>query len=174
VQNRNSQTLTRLLGDGAGHLVASGTFALLGVPSLFVLADLDGDGWQDAVTGCYNAAEFMVTPGVAGGSFGPAFAQPVSDVTPAIAVANLDADAIPDVIVLDYYSNRYEVLRGTGAFTFAPPQFFGAARSAYGIAVGDLNGGGKPDLVTIAPYGVLSVHMGNGDGTFGGVSDLAM
>jgi hypothetical protein len=124
-------------------LVASGTFALLGVPSLFVLADLDGDGWQDAVTGCYNAAEFMVTPGVAGGSFGPAFAQPVSDVTPAIAVANLDADAIPDVIVLDYYSNRYEVLRGTGAFTFAPPQFFGAARSAYGIAVGDLNGGGK-------------------------------
>jgi hypothetical protein len=91
-----------------------------------------------------------------------------------MVVTDFDGDARPDVAVLDYYLGRGEVRRGLGGFAFAAPQPFNSMLSAWGLAASDMNGGGKPDLVTICPYGPIGVHMGNGDGTFGGVQDLVV
>src|SRR5258706_2719560 len=41
------------------------------------------------------------------------------------------------------------------------------------VAVGDLNGDRTPDLV-VANYNTVSVLLGNGDGTFGAKTDLAI
>jgi hypothetical protein len=42
------------------------------------------------------------------------------------------------------------------------------------VAVGDFNGDGKPDLALAdTAFGVLSVYLGNGDGTFQGAQTVA-
>ena len=174
VADRGTSSLHVLLGDGAGHLALAGT-ATLPAPAISVtLSDLDGDTWLDAVGSTTAAAACLVVPGVAGGGFGAPMSLAFSDYTYGVAVTDLDGDGRPDVVAVEPNRNGGEVRRGLGAFAFAPVQHFDAARTAFGVASADLNGGGKPDLVTICPYGPLGVHMGNGDGTFGGVQDLPM
>ena len=169
-----SNALFVLLGDGAGHLTLAGTVPLPAAPRTVVLADMDGDGWLDAVAGSLTTPAFFVAPGLPGGGFGAPISVALSNQVNGLAVSDLDGDGRPDVIALEYGRNGGDVRRGLGAFTFAPAQPLRAERDAFGVAVADMNGGGKPDLVTICQYGPISVHMGNGDGTFGGVQDLGM
>ena len=49
--------------------------------------------------------------------------------------------------------------------SFGPPNWFDAGVSPVSVAVGDFNGDGKPDLA-IAGGNIVSVLLGNGDGTF--------
>ena len=174
VADLGTSALYVLLGDGAGHLALAGTVPLPAPPRTLALADLDGDGRLDAVAGSETTPAFFAVPGLPGGGFGAPVSLALANYVNGLAVDDLDGDGRPDVIALEYGKNGGEVRRGLGAFGFAPAQPFRAERDAFGIATADLNGGGKPDLVTICNYGPMSVHMGNGDGTFGGVQDLSM
>jgi hypothetical protein len=172
VADRGVSGVHRLLGDGAGNLALAGTTTVVGLPGRLALADLNGDTWLDAVVGLVYGPEFFLLPGVAGGTFGTPLPQEGPNTISDLVVADFDADAHPDLALLDHGMNRGELRRGLGGFAFELARQFTTARNPLGIAGVDLNGGGKPDLVTICPYGALSVHMGNGDGTFGGVQDL--
>jgi len=102
-----------------------------------------------------------------------------------VAIADLNGDGIPDLVVADYCQSggsecngAVAVLLGNGDGTFQPPVTYSTgAYVAYSVAVGDLNGDGIPDLVVAnwcqslqygdcAGNGVVSVLLGNGDGTF--------
>jgi hypothetical protein len=64
--------------------------------------------------------------------------------------------------------------RPTGAtnLAFAPEVGYSTGSTPYGVALGDLNADGKLDLVASSVDGnTVSVRLGNGDGTFGALSN---
>jgi hypothetical protein len=127
-----------LLGNGDGtfqnavnydapSLVAADTMAL---------ADLNGDGFLDVVTGNY------VFLGQGDGSFGPASYYDVGGV---LAVGDFNGDGIPDLATA---SGDVRILLGNGDGTFYEDSHYSVGQSPQDIAVGDFNGDGFPDLAT--------------------------
>jgi len=118
-----------------------------------------------------------------------------------VEIADVNGDGHPDLVVgngcfSSCGGGGVGVLLGNGDGTFQPAvTYFSGGWYADGIAVADVNGDGKPDLVVAnctakggdcadqsSGDGVLSVLLGNGDGTFkkavtygsGGIGALAV
>lgn len=91
-----------------------------------------------------------------------------------VAVADLNDDGKPDLVVVNRDSDNIGVLLGNGDGTFRPAVTYGSGSgSPLMVAVSDVNGDGKPDLLVahfcsgpINCDGLVSVLLGNGDGTF--------
>lgn len=114
------------------------------------------------------------SPGV---KFAPAYFMSFYSYPASIAVGDLNNDGAVDLVVGDHYSNEGYVLLGNGDGTFEQPAtYYLGGSGVLSIAIGDLNGDGIPDLVAASPCpasgsctgdeGIISVLLGNGDGTF--------
>jgi len=108
-------------------------------------------------------------------SFGPYTQFATGDTPYSVAIADLNGDGKPDLAVgnnnvLQAEPNTVSVLLGNGAGGFGPKADF-VARRARAVAIADLNADLKPDLAVTSgdggDPGLLSVLLGNGDGTFG-------
>ncbi|MGA7446806.1 MAG: FG-GAP-like repeat-containing protein [Terriglobales bacterium] len=144
-----------------------------GIPDLVVANQLQSNGGQEGYVG--------VLLGNGDGTFQPAVAYdsggPNSE---SVAVGDLRGNGILDVVVADGYDNDnvVGVLLGNGDGTFQPPvTYLLKGLGNRGVAIGDVNGDGIPDLVVITicekikgagcyGEGIVSVLLGNGDGTF--------
>lgn len=106
---------------------------------------------------CSGSSRLGGLPGVSVGSF-PSTAS----------VADFDGDGRPDVAVASRSANGVSVLRGRADATFSPAiNFSPPGASPAALAPGDFNADGHVDLA-LATSGVdLSIHFGNGTGTFG-------
>src|SRR5262245_13069894 len=96
----------------------------------------------------------------------------------AIVSADFNNDSCLDLAAAD--SNRVSVLLGAGNGSFGAAQQV-SSTSAQVMAVGDFNGDGNADLVgqdfSSAWYGVfgqVTVQLGNGDGSFQAVRQVAI
>ena len=107
-----------------------------------------------------------------------------------VVIADVNGDGYPDLVVANWCASYYScgnggnggevsVLLGNGDGTFqAPVSYSSGGLYAFSVAIGDVNGDGKPDLVVVnacpsgsdcsgsPSTGVVSVLLGNGDGTF--------
>jgi uncharacterized protein (TIGR03437 family) len=98
----------------------------------------------------------------------------------AVLFADLNGDGNPDLVALQ--SGGHPGSNGRGGFVWVLP---GHSDGTFGqpvsydysgwnpnsIAAADLNGDGKPDIVVAGAFsgdGEISIHLGNGDGTFQG------
>ena len=187
VANANGDTVGVLLGNGDGTFQTAVTYRLGGYHATsVVVADVNGDGKPDLLvascgsgSNCANGT-VSVLLGNGDGTFQTAvgYASGGSGAT-SVAVRDLNGDGKPDLVVGNYCVNSscvngvVGVLLGNGDGTFQTAVTYPSdGILAFSVAVADVNGDGKPDLLVAnllnnnSTAGLVSVLLGNGDGTF--------
>ena len=176
--NSNYMLGSAPLGVGANGLsfVDKSTLTTNPWPSSIVTADFNGDGIPDiatldAVDQASNTApgSLSVFIGKGDGTFSSQYATNVESSPISLTTGDFNNDGIPDLLYTGTWTGDVVVLLGNGDGTFRAPiiiKSFGFA-AAWGFAVGDFNHDGNQDIATVDGWnGVVSILLGNGDGTF--------
>ncbi len=135
-----------------------------------VVTDFNADGHPDiAAISSFNFVFVLVGNG--DGTFQPAANYPVGNGPNSVVAADFNGDGTLDLAVVNGSDGTVSVLLGNGDGTFAPQKKYAAGSSPGTLLAADVNGDGKLDLiVSLAPApppkGMISVLLGNGDGTF--------
>src|SRR5437870_5290133 len=172
--NTGANTVSVLLGNGAGSFGPKTDFATGAVPHGLAIADLDGDRNPDLVVANTGANTVSVLLGTGTGTFAPAMDFPTGAAPFFVAVGDLNRDGIPDLVVVNVGADTVSVLLGLGDGTFGPKTDFTTGAVARSVAIGDVNEDGILDLV-VANFGsnTISVLLGTGTGSFAAKTDLA-
>jgi hypothetical protein len=154
------------LGDGSGAFQAG---KVLSPGTLAGLGDFDNDGKLDLLT--TDSGQVAFRRGNGDGTFHkPTVLSNVSSVD---LIADVNGDGRLDIVALDRGAGAVRVSLGNGDGTFGTARSFLVGSVPGQVAVGDFNGDGKLDLATTNPQGgfqngngLVSILLGNGDGTF--------
>lgn len=141
-------------------------------PRGLAVADVNQDGYVDALTANYTDEAAAVLLGGPGGTFGPAVAYPTGAGHPPydLVAADFNRDGSPDLATANYLGRTVGVLLNQSRGTFAAPVQYalGATQYPEALAAPDLNGDQYPDLVVASlGSGGVSVLLNQGNGTFG-------
>ncbi|HEY8751377.1 MAG TPA: FG-GAP-like repeat-containing protein, partial [Tepidisphaeraceae bacterium] len=181
VANRGVSTTSTsvLLGNGDGTFQAQQTIALGARQNAVALADLNGDGKLDLVSGLIGSVGVLLGNG--NGTFQAAqtFATgATTGASLAVAVSDVNEDGKPDLVMANGGNETLGILLGNGDGTFRAAQTFAAGMQVttvgqftFSVAVGDANGDGKPDLVSANGEPLsssVSVLLNTGLGAFHG------
>lgn len=130
-----------------------------------VVADLNGDGFPDAIV-VNGGSNFTIFMGRGDGVFPKSTTYSFdTGAFGAIVGADLNGDHKVDLVISS--GNSVVVMLGNGDGTFQAPATFDTGNDAHGLAVADVNLDGIPDIVTASSStGTVSVLLGNGGGTF--------
>ena len=176
-----SGTVSVLLGKGDGTFGVRSDFGVGSYPVSIAIGDLNGDGKPDlAVANQTNTVSVLLGNG--DGTFGAKTDFGTGSSPSSVAMGDLNDDAKPDLAVTNSGSSTVSVLLGNGDGSFGARTDFGTGAVPSSVAIGDLNGDAKPDLAvadkgyhTADPAdGMVSVLLGNGDGSFGARTDVRM
>jgi hypothetical protein len=130
--------------------------------------------------GASSPAWFEITAPTPGAGFFSA-SDYLSETVQAIASGDLNGDGIPDIAVAISCLTRENcntggvtILPGKGDGTFVTGKTYAAGLTPVWVTTADFNGDGKIDLAVLnsncsffnCPIGVISILLGNGDGTF--------
>lgn len=170
VANRDGNSVSVLLGNGAGVLAATpGTPPAVGqFPTYIAATDLDNDGHEDVIAGNVGGKSISVLLGDGAGGFAAHVDTAIGFAPNSLAVGDVNGDGKQDVMTADFDADRVAVLLGDGAGGLTPVAGPGpgVGTDPVAVAVGDVNGDGNLDLAT-ANFNGASVSVLLGDGTGG-------
>ena len=174
----NSNNMTVHLNNGQGQFPTYQTYPAAGGPENIATADFNGDGKLDIAVAEAQGSSVDIYLGNGDGTFGTYNPVPVGGDPFDLGIADFNGDGHPDIAVTT--GEGVIVLLGNGAGTFAGAVDIPTPFESYGIAVGNYNG--HPGFAAIQPNcasrpcpapGVVSVGLGNGDGTFQGLNNVS-
>jgi hypothetical protein len=144
--NATSNTVSVLLGRGAGTFRPQHRYATGQKPIAVAVADLDHDGRPDVVTANALSGTVSVLLARGDGSLKPARAFVAGRSPAGLAVADVNKDGRPDLVVTNDGADTVSVLLGRGDGTFSKRAKFAAGSDPRGVVVRDFNGDGRPDI----------------------------
>ena len=190
VANFNSNNVSILLGNGNGTFQAAINYAVGNGPISLAAGALKGSGTPlDLVVVNESDNTISVLVGKGDGTF-PQVVGPYATQTPAggnptgVVIGDFNKDGNLDLAVADFIAQEVSVFLGNGDGTFQTAKTYAAGANPSSIVMADFNGDGNLDLATTStpspsnPGNLVTLLMGNGDGTFGapilfGVGSLA-
>jgi hypothetical protein len=182
----NNETTTQgdisiLLGNGDGSFQNPIEYALPFSSDMLVVGDFNGDGKLDLAIDQPNGVnQVYLGLGNGDGTFQPPQTVAKLVESPGGGVtADVNGDGKLDLVIatdgLPFPVSGFVVMLGNGDGTFQTPVAYSTPYPAYGgPLIADVNADGKPDLL-LAPWDedansvnitLMSVLIGNGDGTF--------
>jgi Bacterial Ig-like domain (group 3)/FG-GAP-like repeat len=190
VANFTSNNVSILLGNGNGTFQAAMNFAVGNGPIALAAGALEGTGMPlDLVVVNESDNTISVLLGKGDGTF-PTLKGPYATQTPAggnptgVVIGDFNNDGKLDLAVADFQWQEVSIFLGNGDGTFQTAVPYPAGANPSSIVVADFNGDGNLDLATTStpstssPGNLVTLLLGNGDGTFGapilfGVGSLA-
>ena len=169
------QTLTILIGDGAGNFTLTSTISITGVGGAaikVVSAELNGDGWPDLAVANSSGLRIFIG-GPTGFTAGPSYSTPMPATN--LAAGDFNADNRADLVVTFSgmsFDGGLRVYINNGQGGFAEGLTVSDSTLMRSAVVRDFTNDGKLDIVaggvttsSIIPNKLL-ILSGNGDGTF--------
>jgi hypothetical protein len=163
-----SQRIVALRGNGDGSFVESGSGAVGRGPEGVMAGDLDGDGFDDAVSvDSFSGPAFSISVLLSDGAggFGPATHLPTAWGPVSGAIGDLDGDDDLDVVVSGVGAAAVTIYAGDGAGALAVVGQPSVTPFPQTPVIADLDGDTRPDIAVPGP-GQLSVlrNVGAGGG----------
>jgi hypothetical protein len=158
VANFFANTVSVLLGTGAGRLGLKTDFTTGDNPISVAIGDVNGDGRPDlAVANATSNTVSVLLGDGAGGFHGRTdFSTGVNPQE--VVIGDVNGDGRPDLAMANIGSNTVSVLLGNGAGGFGAKTDFATGTNPVSVAIGDMNGDGRPDLaVTNSSSNAVSV-----------------
>jgi hypothetical protein len=167
VTNRNSNTISVLMGNGDGTFSSPVNYSAGDLPYAVVCNDIDADGDNDCIAVCAGANCISVYLNDGTGILNPT-GQFTTAVFPlALFISDFDQDGYLDVATVNRTSNNISVLIGNGDGTFQGHVQYTVGNGPGSITGGDLDADGDIDLIVgIRNTSKALVFLNQGDGTF--------
>ncbi|MHB8645233.1 MAG: FG-GAP repeat domain-containing protein [Thermomicrobiales bacterium] len=178
VADAGNNAVIVLPGNGDGTFGAPVSYSLGATavsPGSIALADLNGDGKLDIVTGNIGSVTVLLNNGSGAFPSAVTYAAPVtatcsSGCGAAVKLGDLNGDGKPDIATtttLAPDATQIAVLLNHGDGTFAAATLYTVGSGPVAIAIGDVNGDGKPDLAVANYYdSTVSILLNTGTGAF--------
>jgi hypothetical protein len=175
IANHDSNSVTVLLGDGAGGFPTTITLNNVGQgPSAITAGNVNAGTALDLVVVNDISDTAVVLLGNGDGTFNLTAAGSTGQVPSAVALADLNGDNILDLAITNHDSNTVLVLIGNGDGTFGGGTEYVTGEGPAAVAVGDFTLDGQPDLaIANEKANSITILLGTGGGIFGVRFDIA-
>src|SRR5712671_2883040 len=170
VANKANNTVSILLGNGAGAFTTKSTPAVGSGANWIAVGDFDGDGILDiavANVGSTGAGGVSILLGNGDGTFTLRSSLSTGSGPFALTTGDFNADGKLDLAVTNEVGSTVSVLLGDGLGGFGAQTTFpvGGSGAPIGLIAADFNGDGHLDLAAVN-LGDVAILLGSGTGAF--------